>query len=235
MSENGQEELIIKMETTFIYGLKDPRSDMIRYVGKSDKPIVRLKHHIDNRNYLNTYKSCWIRGLVNNNIIPELEIIDEVPFKDWKDWEKHYIKLFKSFGAKLTNSTLGGDGNVLTEEIKKKISDAQKGEKAYMYGRKHTKEAIEKIRKASRERKFSKETKKKWSDYAKNRPKEHYDKIQKAKFIKVLQVNVNGEVIKEWSSIKSACGKLNLSHANIIACCRGRRKKSGGCLWKYKN
>lgn len=34
------------METTFIYSLKDPRTNEIKYVGKSNNPKNRLNRHI---------------------------------------------------------------------------------------------------------------------------------------------------------------------------------------------
>ena len=37
-----------------------------------------------------------------------------------------------------------------------------------------------------------------------------------------------------FDSIKEAEIKYGLHHANIIACCRGRRNTCGGMLWKYQ-
>ena len=50
-----------------------------------------------------------------------------------------------------------------------------------------------------------------------------------AKFTKVKCITT-GEV---FGSIKEASEKYNLYHANIVACCNGRRKHCGGFEWKY--
>lgn len=50
----------------------------------------------------------------------------------------------------------------------------------------------------------------------------------------VVQYDLQGNFIKEWSSIKEAQEKTNSHH--ISMCCRGHKKylTSGGYIWKYK-
>ena len=55
------------------------------------------------------------------------------------------------------------------------------------------------------------------------------DKASIAKFHKV-KCEETGEV---FDSIKEACEKYGLYHANIVACCAGRRNKCGGLTWSY--
>ena len=56
-----------------------------------------------------------------------LEILDEVPTKDWKFWEQHYISLFKSWGFDLKNKNNGGGGPVVySNESKNKKSESLK-------------------------------------------------------------------------------------------------------------
>jgi group I intron endonuclease len=50
----------------------------------------------------------------------------------------------------------------------------------------------------------------------------------------ILQYNLNGEFIKEWSYIKEAAKYYNINSANIVANCKGRYKSTGGFIWKYK-
>ena len=38
---------------------------------------------------------------------------------------------------------------------------------------------------------------------------------------------------KAYNSIKEVTNELGLSHGNIVACCKGRRKMCGGLEWKY--
>ena len=53
---------------------------------------------------------------------------------------------------------------------------------------------------------------------------------------KVLQYDLNGNFIKEWSSIKKAALELNITPEAISNCLRkGENFSSGGFKWKYKN
>ena len=49
----------------------------------------------------------------------------------------------------------------------------------------------------------------------------------------VIQMDINDNYIKEWSSAKLAMKTLNISHIGDI--CKGKGKTSGGFKWKYKN
>jgi group I intron endonuclease len=117
----------------FIYGLIDPRTNQLRYIGKSINPKLRLRKHISERNLHDSYKDRWLRKLHENNLKPELIIIDLVTIDDWKYWEIFYILYFKSIGCILTNATNGGDeppstkGRKHTEEAKIKMSKTKKG------------------------------------------------------------------------------------------------------------
>lgn len=99
----------MKEKTTFIYILKDPITNEVRYVGKSNKPKYRYNNHykcVGN----NKHKINWIILLKKDNLKPILEIIDEVKIDEWKEKEKLYIKKYIDMGCKLVNCTEGGDG-----------------------------------------------------------------------------------------------------------------------------
>lgn len=51
---------------------------------------------------------------------------------------------------------------------------------------------------------------------------------------KVLQYDLQGNLLREWDSIKEAGAKTNTEPGNISACCRGHRRKAGGYMWSYK-
>lgn len=66
--------------------------------------------------------------------------------------------------------------------------------------------------------------------------KEVTRQFNKKKFSKkVLQINLQDKIIKEWSSTKEAAKTLNISQGHISSCCNGNRKTTGGFKWKYKN
>ena len=91
-----------------IYALLDPNTEQIRYVGKTVHcPKRRLQNHLHEKG--NTYKCNWIKSL--NGKIPELLILDTVSKDDWIFWEQYWISQCKTWGFKLTNATLGGEGH----------------------------------------------------------------------------------------------------------------------------
>ena len=49
----------------------------------------------------------------------------------------------------------------------------------------------------------------------------------------ILQYTKDGEFIKEWTSAKEASRVLGINNSHIAACCKGKRKSSGGFVWKY--
>lgn len=137
---------------TYIYVLKDPINQHIRYVGKTISPKNRYKSHKCLKVKKGTYLSCWIESLRNKDLSPIMEIIDEVEKENSKKKEIYYISFYKNQGCNLVNLTDGGDGcdgYKHSKEIKLKMSEIQKkhwklGIKKFipsMKGKKHTEES----------------------------------------------------------------------------------------------
>lgn len=117
--------------TTFIYVLKDPRTGCIRYVGKADNPSKRWKCHcwISSKK---SHKNSWVSELKNLGLLPELEILEQVPLDEWEEIEREYIRVFRMVGMNLTNQCDGGEGVVglsPSKETREKMSRAAKGKK----------------------------------------------------------------------------------------------------------
>jgi hypothetical protein len=95
----------------YIYVLKDPISNEIRYVGKSNNPEKRLKRHLSRYGLIESWtpKNKWILYLKNNNLEPIMEVIDSTT-GDINELEIKWIKHYRDLGLNLTNSTDGGDG-----------------------------------------------------------------------------------------------------------------------------
>lgn len=118
---------------TYIYVLKDPDTNLVRYVGKTIlKPAYRFTQHLNDSKKCKTHKDRWINKLSKEGKIPLLEIIDETD-GDWVTMEQSYIRLFKSIGCNLCNHSMGGEGafgvkrplyqRVLQSEYMKKHSE----------------------------------------------------------------------------------------------------------------
>lgn len=92
--------------TTYIYTLSDPRDGNIRYVGKTNSPKHRLSSHINGKGLVNESgrKSDWVSELKIANLLPTMEIIEEVSDEDWSQREKHWISTLKNQGYDLLNS-----------------------------------------------------------------------------------------------------------------------------------
>ena len=50
----------------------------------------------------------------------------------------------------------------------------------------------------------------------------------------INQYDLQGNLIKEWSSIRDASRNLNINVGTISRCCKGEFKTAGGFNWKYK-
>lgn len=161
------------MKTVFIYALKDPRTDQIRYIGKTKDLKSRVQKHCSSSHERN-HRANWIRCLLRDGLHPSVEILDEVSIEDASSWEVAYIAFFKESGCDLTNSTAGGEGlHNPSPEVSAKIRAAHLGkkEKPYTYapgakerirargrrltgdknplfGKRHSPETIQKIRAA---------------------------------------------------------------------------------------
>lgn len=115
-----------------IYGLSDPRTSELRYVGRTKRKLnVRLQQHLQPA-YLkpNTHKNAWVKSLLSDGIKPE---IFEIETTEDFEAEEFWIAYFKSLGCNLTNGTKGGEGWKAgmkhSEESRKRISLSHLGKK----------------------------------------------------------------------------------------------------------
>lgn len=143
-----------------VYVLKEPDGETVRYVGLTSNYKERIRQHL--KCHKKYRVNSWIKSLKLNGLLPISEIIDDAKdLNEARIKEIQYIKLFKSFGAILTNLTDGGEGTKgikcseekkekirkkttlyrHTDEAKKKIGEASK---RFMKGKKHSAESIEK-------------------------------------------------------------------------------------------
>lgn len=58
--------------------------------------------------------------------------------------------------------------------------------------------------------------------------------IYKTKCKPIIQLDLNGKIIKEYNSMKEAAEILNIRAGNISNCCRGKQKTAFGFKWRYK-
>lgn len=95
------------MSTVFIYSLSDPVTKNIVYVGKSINPQARFHSHLRS-GHKNTEIREWVLSLSNQNLLPIMEILDEVPEDDYRFWETYWICQIRSWGFELKNRGYSG-------------------------------------------------------------------------------------------------------------------------------
>jgi hypothetical protein len=90
-----------------IYGLVDPDSKLIRYIGKSSSRLERPQQHQLRKNLAtdpNLGKVSWITGLLAEERTYEIVILEECENVDQlHDAEAFHINFFSSAGCPLTN------------------------------------------------------------------------------------------------------------------------------------
>lgn len=62
---------------------------------------------------------------------------------------------------------------------------------------------------------------------------EHFYKIKIDNSKRVVQMDLNGNVIKIWKSASDAARTIKGNVSRICNCCRGGQKTSSGYIWKY--
>ena len=83
----------------------------------------------------------------------DFEILKECKDEELDYWEKYYIKELNTkapYGYNLTDGGGGMSGYTLSEETRKKMSEAQKGKNNGFYGKLHSEEIRKKISKAKK-------------------------------------------------------------------------------------
>lgn len=109
-----------------IYAIKDPRSSLVRYVGATSRELSkRLSGHIDEaKRGRKSHKASWIRELLSEDLLPNIEIICTASPENWRELEKFWIDYHIEIGSPLTNLMQGGLGVLShSEETKQKLSE----------------------------------------------------------------------------------------------------------------
>lgn len=96
----------------YIYALRCPASGEIRYIGKTNNLLSRMRDHMSSaRAGERTWRARWVRGLIARGLRPSMEIVRKISEgQDWRAAEIEEIARHKGMGCRLTNLTSGGDG-----------------------------------------------------------------------------------------------------------------------------
>lgn len=142
-----------------IYALVDPRTDEIRYIGRSTNVKRRFNEHMEKRE--TTAVGNWKYKLLTMGLKPILKMIEEIEDRSClKEREIYWIAHGREQGWDLLNLTDGGDGTLnpsehhraaIAEANRKRVwtDEQRKATGVRWKGRTHTPEAIEKCRLAA--------------------------------------------------------------------------------------
>ena len=101
-----------------IYILKHPITKEIRYIGKANDSVKRLKGHLLDSKRRNTPIYCWIEKLSSEGLIPIVEVIKITDLDNWENDEINLIQEYKNKGFRLLNVALGGDEPFCSKEVR---------------------------------------------------------------------------------------------------------------------
>lgn len=104
------------MANVEIYGLLDPESGRLRYVGKAKNSGERLGRHVRDSRRRNTPVMRWVRGLADAGLAPDVIVLDVVPDSRWDEAERYWISRARERIPDLLNVAAGGVGPFCTRE-----------------------------------------------------------------------------------------------------------------------
>lgn len=162
-----------------VYALSDPHTQQVRYIGVTFRKKARLREHLSRAmTGGRTHRDCWIRSLIARGLRPAYAVIERGQGEGWQEAEQGWIAQYLLL-ADLVNLTDGGEGcpgYVPTPALRQKWAAMRAGVPyapgrfSAMRGKRHTPEAIEKIRAASKGRKMPASMRRKLSALRKKNP-----------------------------------------------------------------
>ncbi len=96
------------MKKVYIYSLKDPRNNEIRYVGKTVN--MENRYHAHTNIGGNKKNDLWISELKALGFLPIMDILEVSDEENWDEAEKYWIAYGRDNGWKLNNIADGGGG-----------------------------------------------------------------------------------------------------------------------------
>jgi group I intron endonuclease len=217
-----------------LYQLRDPRTNEIRYVGKTVNLKERWRRHIRDAKQGKTslHRSAWIKQLLDLGFKPILEEIEIVTQSEWQERERYWIKEYRSRGYDLTNVCDGGVetpsyrgeehpcfGKPLSDETKAKISlKAKERWQQGIYDNIHTEEQ----REASRQRMIEFNKTRVVSDISRKR-------MSEARPHPIELVDQNNNICYTFNNAKEAAEAIGCKRSNVNNC----RRRGGLLKRKY--
>lgn len=168
-------------------------------------------------------------------------LYDNLTLEQANEIERALIKEYDSTNInKSYNIALGGNGSgSVSEESRKRMSKAHKGQPAWNKGKPFSEETRNKIRKALTGGKLSEKTRKKMSESRKGKGNSFYGKHHSKETIHAMALKQprrkmvvcidTGEI---FESMAEAARRKGIPQGNISLVCAGKHQRAGGLRWK---
>lgn len=92
-----------RLKNVNIYCLINPINDHVFYIGATLNPLKTRLSSLKGTGNSNIKSKEIIKEIKEKGLLPEILLLDIVPFDDATFFEDFYMQLFKSFGFNLTN------------------------------------------------------------------------------------------------------------------------------------
>lgn len=95
----------------YIYGLRDPRTDSVVYVGKTINVNRRVQQICKpNSPHTGAHLRDWVAELKSLRLQPTSFVIEECSNDNWRDKEQFWIWRYRKLNPSLLNTRDGGEG-----------------------------------------------------------------------------------------------------------------------------
>ncbi len=227
-----------KIFSTIYYLYRHIRLDTneVFYIGlaKRTEDDYRLnKYH---RAFSRFNRSKLWKNIANKTSYETEIMLENLTLNEANEKETEFVRLYgrRDLGlGSLVNFTDGGDGvrnKLYTEEDNKSKSERVLGKKNPFFGKKHTQETKDKIRKLGQER-YKDRTK--HPMFGKKKSRESVERQVAKQSKPVLQYNKEGVFIKEFKGVNDTV-KFGFQPTCVSACCRGKQVLHRKSIWKWK-
>jgi DNA-binding XRE family transcriptional regulator len=110
------------MNQYLIYGLRCPKTDDYKYIGKSSSGLERAKAHLTYSH--NESVNHWVAELREQGFCPLIDVLEECTEEDLQVKEHFWIQYYTARGCKLMNSIFYRGAAI--EKLEQQVADAQK-------------------------------------------------------------------------------------------------------------
>jgi len=110
------------MNQYLIYGLRCPKTDDYKYIGKSSSGLERAKAHLTYSH--NESVNHWVAELREQGLCPLVDVIEECTEEELQIKEHFWIQYYTARGCKLMNSIFYRGAAI--EKLEQQVAEAQK-------------------------------------------------------------------------------------------------------------